>query len=94
MDERVLIAPLDSGLAYLIFERPLSSAEIAKLQFQLKDMKFFSGSPTDSWGEDSLFGLSSYAEYRGSEYRFNRTAITENILDGLGVLERSVQKIR
>ncbi len=33
--------------------------------------------------------MSSYAEYRGAKYRFKRTAISENLLDGLGVLENT-----
>ncbi|WP_293268772.1 hypothetical protein [Neptunomonas sp.] len=86
VDERVLIAASSSGLGYFIFEKPLSESQTNKLQFQLKDMKFYSGTPSSVWGENSLLGLSLYAEYRGSEYRFLRTALTENILDGLYVL--------
>ena len=33
--------------------------------------------------------MSSYAEYRGAKYRFKRTEISENLLDGLGVLENT-----
>ena len=57
-----------------------------KLQNQLIDMKFYEGAATGELDEATARAVSSYAEYRGAEYRFYRAAITENLLDGLGVL--------
>jgi hypothetical protein len=86
VDDRVLIAPTRSGVTNIILERPLTPDEILAFQKQLKDMKFFTGEPSATWDEASLAGLASYAEYRGAKYRFARTAITENLLDGLRIL--------
>jgi hypothetical protein len=89
VDDRILIAPTKSGSTYMILEKPLSGKEIRKLQHQLRDMKFHSGAVTDSWNEAALVAVSIYAEYRGAKYRFKRSAISENLLDGLGVLENA-----
>jgi len=87
VDERILVVPTASGIAYLIFERSLSDEETKRFQFQLRDMKFYSGSASSSWDEDSFRALSFYAEYRGADYRFARTAISENLLDALDVIQ-------
>lgn len=87
VDDRVLVAPIESGQGYVIYERALSGKQNERLQHELKDMKFFSGTPSDEWDADSYAALAFYAEYRGAEYRFQRTAITENLLDGLNILE-------
>ncbi len=87
VDRRVIIAPSPSGQSYLVIERPLPAAQIRQFQSQLRSMKFFDRGPTDAWDGTSLRAVSAYADYRGAEYAFNRAAITENLLDGLGVLE-------
>jgi hypothetical protein len=94
VDERILVVPTASGIGYLIFERSLSGEETKRFQFQLRDMKFYSGSPSSSWDEDSFRALSFYAEYRGAEYRFARTAISENLLDALGVIQPETETSR
>lgn len=86
VDERVLVVPSPSGLTNFILERPLSGDEILAFQKELKSMKFFGGEPVMTWSDESLGAVSSWAEYRGAAYRFKRAAITENLLDGLGVL--------
>lgn len=86
VDRRVLVVPTRSGITNLILEKPLSPDETLKFQKQLKSMKFFEGEPARNWDEASLSAVASYAEYRGAKFRFARTAITENLLDGLMVL--------
>ena len=85
VDERVLVTHSASGSTNIILEKPLSSSQVRQLQTRLKDMKFYDGEITGELDEPTLKGVGFYAEYRGSEYRFHRTAITENLLDGLGV---------
>jgi len=87
VDDRILVAPTISGTEYMIFERGLTGAQTKQLQHQLHDMKFFSGIPTEYWDQKSFAALSSYAEYRGAKYRFLRAVITENLLDGLDVID-------
>lgn len=87
IDGRVLVTQSASGSTNLILERPLSPEQVGRLQEQLKDMKFYDGEITGELDEATVISVGFYAEYRGSEYRFLRTAITENLLDGLGVLD-------
>ncbi len=87
IDARVLVASVPPWTVNLILEQPLSEEQVKKFQAQLKDMKFYEGEITGELDEATLRGVSSYAEYRGSAYMFFRTAITENLLDGLGVLD-------
>lgn len=86
VDERVLVTASPSGLTNIILERALSDEEVLTFQQELKSMKFLGGEPGTAWTEESMGAASSYAEYRGAAYRFVRPAITENLLDGLGVL--------
>ena len=87
IDARVLVASVLNGTVNLILERPLTEQQVKKLQVQLKDMKFYEGKITGELDEATLGSVGFYAEYRGSAYRFFRTAITENLLDGLRVLD-------
>ena len=90
VDDRVLVIPWENSSRYLIVEKPLSEKQIIKLQAQLKDMKFHHFSPTGILDNETLKALSSWAQYRLQDYeayRFQRTAITENLLDALGVLD-------
>ncbi len=86
VDRRVLIAPSPSGLTYLIMERPLPAGEVRRFQAQLRTMKFLEREPSGIWDDAGLAAVSAYADHRGAEYSFNRAAITENLLDGLGIL--------
>ena len=86
IDARVLVTSTPPGTVNLILEQPLTEEQIRKFQAQLKDMKFYGGEITGELDEATLRSAGFYAEYRGSAYRFFRTAITENLLDGLKVL--------
>ncbi len=87
IDRRVLVVPSANGALHIILEKPLSRLQVAKLQRQLKDMKFYDGEITGEMNPEVRRQLGGYAEYRGAAYRFVNVAITENLLDGLGVLE-------
>lgn len=87
IDDRILVMQSASGSTNIILEKPLSSPQVSQLQEQLKDMKFYDGEITGELDEATLKSVGFYAEYRGSQFRFLRTAITENLLDGLGVLD-------
>jgi len=90
VDDRVLVIPWKNSSRYLIVEKPLSEKQINKMQAQLKDMKFHHMEPTGTLDDETLYSLSSWARYRLKDtevYRFKRTAITENLLDALNVLD-------
>ena len=86
VDRRVLVIPSPSGITNLVLEKPLPPDEIRAFQKHLKGMKFYAGEPAAGWDDKSLGAVASYAEYRGAKARFARTAITENLLDGLQIL--------
>jgi hypothetical protein len=89
VDDRVLVIPWKNSGRYLIVEKPLSEKQVRKLQAQLKDMKFHHSKPTGNLDDETLHSLSSWALYRLKDteaYRFKRTAITENLLDALRIL--------
>ncbi len=89
VDDQILIMPWSNSSQYLILEKPLSQEQIRKLQTQLKDMKFSSQDPNGILDKETLTAISLYASYRNEDKdapRFLRTAISENLLDGLGVL--------
>jgi len=85
IDARVLIASAPPWTVNYILERPLTQKQVKKLQVKLKDMKFYKEKITGKLDKATLRSVGLYAEYRGSKYRFFRTVITENLLDGLGV---------
>jgi hypothetical protein len=87
IDRRVLLVPTVSRETYVILEKLLSSAEISRFQIKLKEMKFYDGAISGTLNSETIASVGSYAEYRGAGYRFPRTAITENLLDRLGVLD-------
>ncbi len=86
IDRRVLVINSNSGLTYAILEKPLNRDQVMTLQQQLADMKFYEGDINGELDDTTARAVSAYAEYRGAEFRFYRAAITENLLDGLGVL--------
>ena len=90
VDERVLVIPWKNSSQYLIAEKPLSEKQVNRLQAQLKDMKFHHSEPTGILDDDTMQSISAWMQYRlkdSDAYRFKRTAITENLLDTLGVLD-------
>lgn len=88
IDARVLVASAAGSTINLILEQPLTENQVRKLQAQIKDMKFYDGKISGKLDEATLRGVASYARYRGAAYRFFRAAITENLLDGLRVLDK------
>ena len=75
--------------AYLILERPLSEAQVAAFQTQLKSMKFYDGEVTGHLDEATLESARFYYSYRLRDDEAaipGRVALTANLLDGLGVL--------
>ena len=85
VDNRTLVTLSPSGSFYLVLERPLTAAQISRLQEQLADMEFYSGEVSGVLDADTRSAISSYAEYRGAEYRFKDAVITENLLDGMDI---------
>ncbi|MCP5088782.1 MAG: hypothetical protein GY952_18485 [Rhodobacteraceae bacterium] len=88
IDERVLVIPWKNSSRYLIAEMPLNTDEVARLQQVLKSYKFYDGEITGQLDDTTISALGFWAEYRSEtsqSYRFARTAITQNLLDGMGV---------
>lgn len=88
VDARVLVTSTPSGALNLILERPLTGKQVKQFKTQLKDMKFYAGEVNGDLDEATMTGVGFYADYRGAAFRFHRTAITENLLDGLRVLDK------
>ena len=89
IDRRVLVATAANSSMHLILEKPLTRVQVARLQTQLKDMKFYHGEITGEMDAEMRRHLGPYSEYRGALYRFANPAITENFLDGLGILDEN-----
>ena len=88
VDDRVIVIPWGNSSKYLVAEKPLSAEQIAQLQKQLKSMKFYTGDITGVIDEPTRLAIKFWAEYRSDDdYSFYRPAITENLLDTLGVLD-------
>jgi len=90
-DRRAIAIPWDNGASYLVAERPLTPAQVQRLQEKLVDMKFQSGPASSDWTEDGLTGLRAYYDYRklgDDAYNFYRPVITSGLLDGLDVEEQ------
>ena len=88
VDARVLVTSTANSTVNLILEQPLTEKQVRKFQEQIRDMKFYDGMISGKLDAATLRGVASYAQYRGAAYRFFRTVITENLLDGLHVLDR------
>lgn len=88
IDDRVIVIPSDTGVMNAILEKPLSAGQIRRLQARLKDMNFYPGELTGEIDEATRNAVSNYADHRGAGYVFHRAALTENLLDGLDVLDR------
>jgi len=91
IDARVMVIPWANSTVNLILERPLSSLEVSNIQAALSDLKFHSGDLSGKLDKATLHAIGLWAEYRSTldePYRFARTAITENLFDGLDVFEK------
>lgn len=90
VDDRVLIMPWANSTMNLILERPLTEVRIKAYQMQLKSMKFYDGDLTGKLDDDTLRASRVWYEYRAeldeTQPIAARPAITENLLDALGVL--------
>lgn len=88
-DQRVIAVPWRNGSHYLIAEKPLSRMQISSLQTVLTDMKFGDLQPTGTLDDATLQTVRAYFEYRledDESYIFARPALSENLLEKLGVL--------
>ena len=88
-DGRVLALSWANSTKYLILERPLSAAQIEKLQTALKSMKFYSGEIDGQFNNATERAVRAWYTYRVAAPNAavpERPAITENLLDTLKVL--------
>jgi hypothetical protein len=88
VDDRTLVLPWQNSSLNLILERPLPDVQIKTYQAQLKSMKFYDGDLTGELDSATLSASRAWYSYRADESLPIplRPAITENLLDGLGVL--------
>ena len=88
VDDRVVVIPWANGSHYLVAERPLSEEQTRRLQRALISMKFLSGLVSGIVDEPTVSAIRAWAAYRARAevYAFYRPALTENLLDTLGVL--------
>lgn len=91
IDRRVLVVPVHNDSLYAIFEKPLETEEVERLQDFLKKKGYYDGEITGEMDEETIIGVGFYADIRGAQYRFVRTAITENLLSGLGIFDSENQ---
>ena len=89
-DRRVLAMSWANSAMYLILERPMSTTEVTRLQKSMKSMKFYDGEITGTLDTGTERAVRAWYEYRLSDPGMaipRRPAITENLLDALGVLK-------
>ncbi len=90
VDNRVLVMPAANSAINLILERPLTSQQIMSYQRQLKSMKFYDGPINGKLDETTLRSSRTWyidrARLSDDQPIPARPAITENLLDALGVL--------
>lgn len=88
VDDRVLVMPWQNSSINLILERPLSEVQVKAYQAQLKSMKFYDGDVTGEMDAATLAASRAWYSYRADQSLPIplRPAITENLLDGLNVL--------
>jgi hypothetical protein len=85
VDRRVLVAPSPSGLSNVILERPLDSGQVSILQRALGALGHYGGAVTGALDAETRRGVALYAESQGAAYAFHGSALSANLLDGLGV---------
>jgi hypothetical protein len=91
VDNRVMVASSADGLLNIVIEKPLSTRQVARLQMHLKQMGLYGSHLAIVNGvmdAATRKAVASYAAHRsrGAKYVFADPVITENLLDGLGVL--------
>ncbi len=91
VDDRVLVMPWANSAINLILEKPLPTTRIKAYQAQLKSMKFYDGALTGELDDATLRASRAWYEYRANLNETQpipaRPAMTENLFDGLRVLE-------
>lgn len=96
VDDRVLIVSSGNSAVNLILERPLTNLQIKAYQSQLKSMKFYDGELTGELDEATLRASRNWYIDRAGLDEVTpipaRPAITENLLDSLGVLQNTDTK--
>lgn len=89
-DRRVIALSWANAQQYLILERPLTKAQVSKLQKALTSTKFYSGRITGIFDTATEAAVRAWYKYRQPNREAaipRRPAITENLLDALKVLE-------
>lgn len=90
LDERVVVIPWENSSQYLIAEIPLTELQLKQFQKQLKSMKFYSSEINGQLDDATVKSIRSWVRYRSinnDDFTFQRPAITENLLDTLGVID-------
>jgi len=91
VDDRVLVMPWSNSSVNLILEKSLTPSEVRAYQAQLKSMKFYEGEATGTFDEPTLRASRAWYEYRADTGEPSpvpaRPTVTENLLDGLDVIE-------
>lgn len=92
VDDRVFVLPSADGSAHIIFERPLSRLQIKAYQARLKSLQIYDGPLTGVLDNATLQASRSWYALRAqlppSHPLPDRATITENLLDGLTLLQR------
>ncbi|MBT6205812.1 MAG: hypothetical protein HOI34_19230 [Rhodospirillaceae bacterium] len=84
-DPRVLVAPSPNGSVNVVLERPLDATTATGLQDALRD-KGYEITDTDGVvGPGTRAAVAAHAETLGAAYRFETTAISQALLDSLGI---------
>jgi len=86
IDQRVLVTSTASGALNVILQKPLTSGQISRLQSMLRQRGIYDGDFTGIIDDATRNAIARYADQRGAHYIFKDVVITENLLDGLGVL--------
>lgn len=76
-DGRVLVAVSRDGTLAGLYEAPLPTAQLRRLQQALRERGFLDRPPGDSLDADTLAALGQHLESLGLPYRFRRPVLTE-----------------
>lgn len=89
-DRRVVALSWANAQQYLVLERPLTGAQVSKLQRALTSTKFYGDKITGTFDPATERAVRAWYEYRLADPKAaipRRPAITENLLDTLKVLK-------
>lgn len=85
VDDRVLITISPSGQSYLVLEQVPGGSVTVAVQKALVSMKFYEGEPTGTMDAKTRRALALFAGYLGADYDFNASALSNNLLEALGL---------